>query len=467
MPTQKKQTKRPTSVKKTATLKSKSRFNIKFVVLITILVAAIGAYFLFFASAATNNCQAENGVQICDVDMTGGGGDTVLSVTGEAQSLGSQGWGVYYGADFRAPTSAYNGAVAITRVYNSGATLHDWVTASQKSAKEAKYGALTNEGVAFFAWESQKPGTVPVYRLGRGGGSTQNIYSTDKAWIDRIVAEGANDPNGWKADLYGPLVAFYAFPPNYKVANQVNPYDCSLQVNLVTDRCKDALKNLTQAVAAGNIPTSNDCPKTLEVYRKAPFPGQFSADCQKFWNTYMQDCRITENFTSDRCKTQREALAKAQAAQIAQRTAAQAVAKKAASSNKKSSSGGGPTPTPTPTTRNNCSSKNLSQSEKNFCATIYLNAVKATQRANVYQNTGAASMTLAGSSYVCYISGERQAKTVNNTLDSATYWYSAGLSKSFYAPDASNARRQCESWRTQTNKLDTYRGFTIKSLTKK
>lgn len=302
---------------------------------------AIGVWLTLFTSAAPNNCQSENGFNICDVDQVAGGSDTVLSISAEAQSLGTQGWGMYYGAAFRAPTAAYNGAVPVHRVLNQGASYHDWVTDDQKSAKEAKYGANTYEGVAFFAWKTAgQPGTVPVYRLTRAGAATQTIFSTDKAWVDRILAESGSNPDGWKANQFGPLIAFYAYPPNYKVADQVNPYDCAILDNFVSERCKPQRENLDKAIKAGKIPTTNECPKTLTAYREAPFAGQFDQNCQTFWNTYMQDCSIAENFLADRCKQEREVIAKAAAEQARLRAEAQAQARRNAAKTSGSRSSG-------------------------------------------------------------------------------------------------------------------------------
>jgi hypothetical protein len=343
MPTKKpaKQTKSRANVKSSSTLKNKPRFNKKIALLLTVIIAGIGAYFLFFADAATNNCQAIDRVQICDVDMTAGGSDTVLSVTGEAQSLGSKGWGVYYGTDFRAPTTEYSGAVPITRVYNEGATLHDWVTDTQKTAKEAKYGKLINQGVSFFAWKTQVKDTVPVYRLGRGGSGSQNIYSVDKAWVDKMLAQDANNPDGWKKDQFGPFIAFYAYPPNYKVADQVNPYDCSIEVNFLSDRCKTQRESLAAASAAGAIPKTGSCPQTYDAYKKAPFPGQLPADCQKFWNVYAQDCSRQEVFLSDNCKGPREQLAREMERQAKERAEAAARARAEAAQRVAASRSGG------------------------------------------------------------------------------------------------------------------------------
>lgn len=322
-------------------IKGKPRLNKWALLVLVLFIGVFGAWRIFFAGAAPNNCQPENGVNICDVDQVAGGSDTVLSVDAEAQILGNQGWGWYYGAAFRAPTQPYNNAVAVHRVYNDKATYHDWVTDAQKREKEAKYGPNTYEGVAFFAWEKPgQPGTVPVYRLTRSGGASQTIFSTDKAWVDKMLAESGSNPDGWKQDTVAPGIAFYAYPPNYKVAGQQNPYDCSILENFVSDRCQAPRENLVKAVEQGKVPTTNECPKTLKIYQEAPFPGQFSQDCQTFWNTYMKDCSISENFLADRCKAERETVAKAAAEQARLRAEAAAKARaKAAQASRSRSSG--------------------------------------------------------------------------------------------------------------------------------
>lgn len=296
-----------------------------------LLVAAIGAYFVFFVGAAPNNCQIENNVEICDVDMVASGGDTILDTRDGAKLRGDQGWGIYYGATFRAPRSEYNGSVPVYQVDREANTWHEYVTTEQKAQKEAKYGALTrNDGVAFFAWtDARQPGTVPVYRLTRSGPYTQSIFSTDKAWVDSMIAQNANNPDGWKADAIMPLIAFYAYPPNYAVAATPNPYDCSILENLNSGRCPDQKKNL-ETIAASGAYTADTCPQNLKDWLSAPFKSKFDAECQKKWNDYSQRCDIPENFETDRCKGPREALAKAQAEQAKKRADEEAARRKAA-----------------------------------------------------------------------------------------------------------------------------------------
>ncbi|MEI6716713.1 MAG: hypothetical protein WCK87_03245 [Candidatus Saccharibacteria bacterium] len=327
--------KKPTSKTpaKSRTGSSKSKLNSlpkvnKWLALLFVaVIAGVGAYIIFRANAATNNCQAVGAVQICDVDMALGNDTTVLSTTGWADSLGKAGFW-YFGAVFRAPTTAYAGAVPISAVFNESTTYRDYMTVAQKSLKDSAFpGKTRDEGVAFYAWENPgQPDTVPVYRITQGGSTTKTFYSTDLGTINRLLAESQNDPNGWKRDQFAgsSFIAFYAYPPNYKVAAQPNPYDCSILANYVSDRCSGSRAALDTAVAAGNVPVGNGCPATLEIYRKAPFASQFDQACQDKWNTYMNDCTVQENLVSDRCKNERQAQADAQAEQARLRTAAAA-----------------------------------------------------------------------------------------------------------------------------------------------
>lgn len=317
----------------------------KLLIASVVVIAGLGAYLIFFSKAATNNCQPENGIQICDVDQTAGGSDTILSTAGEAETLGGQGWGIYYGAAFRAPMAAMDGAIPVHRLYNPTFTWHEWTTDTQKSQKEAlaaKGNSTANEepqSQPFYVWvDGRHPGTVPVYRLTRGGVASQSIFTTDKGWVDKTLALDAGSPDGWRADVSMPLIAFYAFPPNYKVAGQANPYDCSILENFTSPRCAKAAENLKTAIDNGSIPKTADCPQSLSVYIKNPLSSGYSKECQDKWNAKLKDCSLIENFTSDRCKTEREALAAAQKAQIAARAAAAAAARRTSSSGGSSSS---------------------------------------------------------------------------------------------------------------------------------
>lgn len=291
------------------------------------IIGSMGSYLIFFSEAAPNNCQNQDGVPICDVDLVSGTTDAVIGVDEEPQRLGRDGWGMYFGPVFRAPTKPLNGAVPIYRVYNHNATLHDWVTGGQKAAKEAKYEGVQVEGVPFYAWDRQVPGTVPVYRISRGNPDSKILLTSDKAWIDRILAVEANDPNGWRQNQFGEFIAFYAYPINYNVPNTVNPGDCSIAANLNNPECKTQRDSLEGAIGTDALPTSNECPATIEKYLAAAFPSQFSQACQDKWNNFAKDCSKQENFLSDRCKTQRAQLE----AGLAERAALEAAAKAAQS----------------------------------------------------------------------------------------------------------------------------------------
>ena len=329
--------KKPTSKTpaKSRTGSSKSKLNSlpkvnKWLALLFVaVIAGVGAYIIFRANAATNNCSPVDAVQICDVNMALGNTETALSTNEWSESLGNAGWW-YFGAVFRAPTSAYAGSVPISAVFNESSTYRDYMTVAQKSLKDSAFpGKTKDEGVAFYAWENPgQPDTVPVYRITQGGSTTKTFYSTDLGTINRLLAESQNDPNGWKRDQFAgsSFIAFYAYPPNYAVAKQPNPYDCSIQANFVSDRCTGPRAALETAVAAGNVPVGNDCPATLEIYKKAPFASQFDQACQDKWNNYMNDCTVQENLVSDRCKKELQAQADAQADQASLREAAAAPA---------------------------------------------------------------------------------------------------------------------------------------------
>ena len=312
-------------------LNSLPKVNKWLALLFVAVIAGVGAYIIFRANAATNNCAPVGAVQICDVNMALGAEVTVLSTNEWAESLGKAGFW-YFGAVFRAPTTAYAGSVPISAVYTDSATYRDYMTVAQKSLKDSAFpGKTKDEGVAFYAWENPgQPDTVPVYRITQGAAGTKTFYSTDLGTINRLLAEGQNDDAGWKRDQFAgsSFIAFYAYPPNYAVAKQPNPYDCSIQANFISDRCTGSRAALETAIAAGNVPVGKDCPATLEIYRKAPFASQFDQACQDKWNSYMNDCSVQENFVSDRCKKERQAFVDAQAEQVRQREAAAAAQRK-------------------------------------------------------------------------------------------------------------------------------------------
>jgi len=339
--------KKTSAKSRTANSKSKlsslPKVNKWLALLFVAVVAGVGAYIIYRANAATNNCQLENSVQICDVDMALGNDVTVLSTKGWSESLGQQGFW-YFGAVFRAPTTSLAGAVPVNSVYNASTTYRDYMTTGQKALKDSAFpGKTTDEGTVFYAWEQPgQPNTVPVYRITQGGDTTKTFFSTDLGTINRLLAEDQNNPNGWKKDQFAGsgFVAFYAYPPNYAVAKQPNPYDCSIQANFVSERCTGPREALVVRVEAGDVPVGNDCPASLAIYQKAPFASQFDQACQDKWNSYMNDCSIQENFISDRCKQERQAFVDAEAEQA--RLRAQAAAVQRSASGKKRVSGKSP-----------------------------------------------------------------------------------------------------------------------------
>jgi hypothetical protein len=384
---------------KKTTRKVKTKNNLKtlsipkkprsIIIAITVtLLAAFGTWRVFFANAQPNNCQIQDNVKICDVDQAATGEDAVLSVSEEAAALGNAGW-IYYGAAFRAPMGPLYGAKPVFRVARSDISYHDFLFDAQVRDKEAKYAPnVRNEGVFFYAWDTGIPGSHPVYRITQGGSTTKAMFSTDKAWIDQRLAEGANDPHGWKDGG----IAFYAYRPDYTVAGQVNPYDCSIQANFVTDRCKAQRENLAGAINRGDVPANNECPQTLDAYMRVPFPGKLAADCQRYWNTYMQDCSIPENLRSDRCRGPREEIARQQQEQIAKRQAAG----KGGKGNRTQAQGFTPDVAKIASLPPNktCSSPDLTPAEKDRCAKAFLIIAQTIQ--STYSNSNKRPHSVAG-----------------------------------------------------------------------
>ena len=296
-------------------------------ILLIVIIASFGAWRVFLSGASPNNCQPEKGVNICDIDQVQGNVDNILSNGPEAYNLNKNdpgNWPLYFGTAFRAPTNALDGAQPVYRVYNSSASWHDYMLEAGKKDKEAKAaGKVANEGIVFYAWpDGSRPGTVPVYRLTQVGGTTKVIFTTDRAWRDKAVAADINNADGWKDGG----IPFYAFPPAYKAIAtdgkpQVNPYDCSVKENFVSERCTAQRNNLANAIATGVIAASNDCPATLEAYIKEPFPSRFPQECQDKWNKELSNCSVKENFVSDRCKDARAAFDKAEEERIARENA--------------------------------------------------------------------------------------------------------------------------------------------------
>ncbi len=422
----------------TSLLSSKRNISI----LLIVIIASFGAWRVFLSGASPNNCQPEKGVNICDIDQVQGNLDNVLSNGAEAYNLNKNDpgkWPLYFGTAFRAPTSALDGAQPVYRVYNSSATWHDYMLEAGKKDKEAKApGKVANEGVAFYAWPSaSRPGLVPVYRLTQVGGTTKVIFTTDRAWRDKSVAADINNADGWKDGG----IPFYAFPPAYQAvaANgtpQVNPYDCSIKENFVSDRCTAARNNLADAVAKGNIAASNDCPATLEAYIKEPFPSRFPQDCQNKWNAQASNCSIRENFLSDRCRDARAAFEKAEQERIARENAARQAA--SAPQNSGSSSrtgsngtGGGSGSDTRPTRRREPSTPRRDTPTQVDCSnnrSFYTSACEQARNnlgVAIYYGslpplpTGGAGVSIT--SYTCKVTYKVQQFLTNKTSKSKTY----------------------------------------------
>ena len=205
----------------------KNKKSRKYIIL-AVVFAAIGAYFVLRSFAATNSCTVLNGATVCDVNMwvTGNitaGEDTYLD-TGNANVTST-----FYGAVFRAPIKEAPGTVPVYRVNNKSLTFHDWVTEPQKRTKESVVSGLVNEGVQFYAWDrpDAQPGTVPVYRLGCGGagsGIESTRYTTDLATANAYKVTQSNGFSCTTTDgqnpNFLPFIAFYAYPP----AQKITPY---------------------------------------------------------------------------------------------------------------------------------------------------------------------------------------------------------------------------------------------------
>jgi hypothetical protein len=276
---------------KNITSKLTNKRNVS-IVLIAI-IAAFGAWRVFLSGASPNNCQPEKSINICDIDQVQGNTDNILSNGPEAQDINKRdaaNWPLYFGTAFRAPTASLDGAQPVYRVFNESVTWHDYLFDAGVRDKETKNpGKVKNEGIAFYAWpDGSRAGTVPVYRMTQGGGTTKVIFTTDKAWRDKIIAADTNNSDGWKDGG----IPFYAFPPTYKAIAtdgkpQANPYDCSIQENFVSERCATQRKNLEEAVANGTVGSTNECPETLEAYKKEVFPSRFTQACQDKWNAVL------------------------------------------------------------------------------------------------------------------------------------------------------------------------------------
>ncbi|MCX6728049.1 MAG: hypothetical protein NTX11_04535 [Candidatus Saccharibacteria bacterium] len=256
-------------------LQTKRKINKKIVALVTVVIAAIGALLLIFSHADVNGCTQltdtdKKVYSVCSVRFLRGRDDSILLKSGSSEitSLKAAGFdqlgGFDYGNVFRAPDGPYKGAVPIYRVFNAGASLHDFVTASQRDQKSAvwKASSYVNEGIAFYAYETQVPGTVPVYRSYHKG-STFTLYTTDLAQRNAQVAQDGNILPGASDGLkYTGDIAFYVYPN----------IDCSKAENFYTPGCNDERTDLF---------TPPDVKKAAEDAAKAAAQAQIAATTAK------------------------------------------------------------------------------------------------------------------------------------------------------------------------------------------
>lgn len=244
------------------------KFNKLTLAIVVAVLAAGGLLFVLLTRAMPNNCQPENNVPICDVDIATNSEETVLSTNSWARDLGQNNGFWYWGAAFRAPDRAYNGAQPVYGVYNPKYSYRDFLFQAPAQEKMTTFAAdgTRNEGIYFYAWPTQsQPGTVPVYKISRSGGS-QILVTTDIGLRNKLITQDAGNDAGWKDKG----VAFYAYPPTYRVAGQVNPGDCSVYENFVSDRCTEARNNLTgttKPTPVSNTPVSRPATSTT------PTPG--------------------------------------------------------------------------------------------------------------------------------------------------------------------------------------------------
>ncbi len=220
----------------------KIRFSFRIAIILAIIIAGIGAYFLVFAGAAPNNCSEANDnygqYKICDINQVSSpnGTDALVSVDGEASTLAStQGWRDW-GVAFRAPTKSVNGAKPVYRFHYPELSIH--ALAIEGSAEYNKYidlvnqGKASNEGPVFYAWTAshRPPEAVPIYTITRKPWYFLALYTADWGAVDYFVShtdgtyEFAGDPGG---------INFYAYPANYfppKPANTpTKDKDCANQ----------------------------------------------------------------------------------------------------------------------------------------------------------------------------------------------------------------------------------------------
>lgn len=186
--------------------------NKRLAVALVAVTAVVGAYFLFFAQAAPNNCSPVEGGGICDVNQASSpdGADAVASTNDEVQILSTQhGW-TDWGVPFRAPNFPMNGAKPVHRYYRADITSHFLVIeGSADHQRVAADPANAYEGIAFYAWpEGTQPGTTPIHRINRKPLYFLQMYTDNQHTVNAFVA----NPDGTWEDGG---VNFWAYPAGY------------------------------------------------------------------------------------------------------------------------------------------------------------------------------------------------------------------------------------------------------------
>lgn len=219
----------PKKSNQTKTIKTVGQyFNKKIAAFLVVITAAVGVYFMFFASAAVNNCSAVKGGNVCDINQAQSDQDATWSVGPGVQNLiTNSGW-KDLGVPFRAPTFAYNGAVPVTRFFRKDITAHNLVPNTNPLHKTYKADSAhyLDEGVLFYAWpDGREPGTVPIYSADRKAlwfykvfTDNKNIHnqylnSADKSWQDGGILFWAY-PANWYPPIHSAPTAKNAGCPN-------------------------------------------------------------------------------------------------------------------------------------------------------------------------------------------------------------------------------------------------------------
>jgi hypothetical protein len=177
-----------------------------------LVIAAIGAYLMFFVGAAPNNCSAVDGGGICDVNQASSpdGADAVASTTDEVQNLSRNAGWTDWGVPFRAPNFPQNGALPVWRFYRNDITAHFLVIEGS-----AEYNTMVadpanaREGIAFYAWpDGRQPGTTPIHRINRKPLWFLQMYTDNQNVVNQFVA---NPDGSWQDGG----VNFWAYPSTY------------------------------------------------------------------------------------------------------------------------------------------------------------------------------------------------------------------------------------------------------------